>query len=339
MCYVDYMRLFWLTGIVTMGGGSGALAQDEAVTQTYVPVFEVGTGAFGIDLPGVQNTLLLEDSFDTNSKIQNLDGGYVSGVRFDVSAAIPIMETATGAVYLGVSGFYAQADQSQNSFCDGIDNEFRCGWMNPFSTTNKRGFGSGHDVTAETDRNVDYYGTAVELTLHRGSTFSFGAGVDIRRLNQDLVVFAYEDQTPDNTYDYTEWLNTTYFGAFVGVAGTVDLGGGFYLGGRGRIGPYNARTQYNGTYFQTGSSIATEVGSGTLSERRTTYIGSLRGEIGLKRNNWALLAFAEMEYIGWVPGMEYMDESNSAAGFVDETAITDNESTTYAVGVRFQINF
>lgn len=333
-----YMRFFWLTCVMTtMCGGSVAVAQSSVAVMQNGIVYEIGMGAFAMDLPDVQYSLVMEDSFDTLEKQLNHDGN-MNGIKLNASAAFPIIETAMGELYLGVSGFSARADGSHNTNCDGIDGSVRCGWQNPFGAQNKRGFGQSDNVSTRTDRDVRYNGAAVELTLRSGSIFSYVAGVDYRRLSQDLAIFMSEDQTPTNYSTYTENLDTKYVGAFVGVAGTVDLGNGFYVNGGGRIGAYLANANYNGQYEQTGTSIATETAGAMLeSGSKRTYIGSSRGEIGLNLTGATISAFGEVEQIGWVPGMQYLDTTNNSTGFVDSTAITSHKSTNYTLGVRVKI--
>ena len=195
-----YLKIYTIAGLVAMCVSPSAMAQNGLIA-------DAGVGVFGIDLPGVQFTLIEDNGFNPTSKMTNHDGE-MSGVKYDGSFAYPLMGTAMGTVYLGVTGFVAGADGGQHTTCNGISGAVRCGWLSPFNPTTVVGFGSGDDISVQAERDVAYYGGAIELTLRRSAKLSVVAGVDFRRLNQDLQIDGFEVQTPANLFTYTETLDT-----------------------------------------------------------------------------------------------------------------------------------
>jgi hypothetical protein len=123
-------------------------------------------------------------------------------------------------------------------------------------------------LKARTSKDVDLWGAAVELDRPTGapmmpglfhSTY-WGAGFDLRGLDQDMRIKGHDFTT--DLFRYDETLNTTYYGGFISFGGEYTLGmlgmGGLWerWGLRSffeaHAGLYSANTDYDGRFTPVG---------------------------------------------------------------------------------------
>jgi hypothetical protein len=260
-----------------------------------------------------------------NSESDWLDFGPATGAGIETALGIWGSSRVTGSI----KGFFANVETDDDSRC----RTSSCVVADPAGTQ----VISGPPVlVTKTDRDVDYWGGQAELkfgraepvhekpTLYRNDYFIIGA--DVRGIDQDNRLRGHSQG--DLIYRYSETLDTTYVGGYIGFGGEYSFGfipgvknvGGLYdrLGLRtfvsARAGLYNAETDYNGRYSNpaiTGSdqgNIAPLSTKTSISDDELAFIGTVsletRKQIGMRTS---LSLWTDYEYISSVPKMRYGD--------------------------------
>ena len=153
----------------------------------------------------------------------------------------------------------------------------------------------------------------------RVSDRHFGIGGDVRGIDQENKLRLTGDGFSVNSLRYTESLDTTYYGGYIGLGGEYSFGfipgiknvGGLYdrLGLRtfisARAGLYEANTDYDGRYALQFVPFNSKI---SKSNDDLAFIGTIsletRKQIGPRTS---LSLFTDYEYISSVPRLHYSD--------------------------------
>ena len=292
--------------------GVAGFAHGAAAEENFVPgpvtatTISVGGGFQFLSLPDIK----FVGVGGTTTRQKNSDFGEYGGVG---GGAI---ETRLGhfgdtLVTGQVRGFFANVDDDGTRRCYG-----GCVLADPAGIS-VDGFGY---INTKTTRDVDYWGGAVEAkfwsmesvqvrpNLYRNDYFILGG--DVRGIDQDNHLHG-RDASNATIYQYSETLDTTYYGGYVGIGGEYSLG---FLGVSGitdrfglrsfisaRAGVYGVETDYRGTYVQGPNSSAL-----ARSDDDVAFIGTLsfetRKDLG-PRSSIGL--YTDYEYISSVPEIRY----------------------------------
>jgi hypothetical protein len=270
--------------------------------------------------------------------------GSLNGWRTDAGLA----NFANGAlpggqlVSFGMSGFYAGYGGTTHSRCM-YSLTTDCAIVNiaDLSSSMPDNTGPFGNLNITTRRDVSYYGLAVDGRFGSGAPgglmdgvlsqegFPFKLGLAVRGISETANLTSV-DPTVSLPVTYKENLDTLYTGAFVGVEGNSALGEGWMVSLDAKAGLYYANTEYRGSY--TGYSFLfpvgyfQEAGAVNSSLDRGSFIGTVRFD--LKRQlPWGMVgAFAQGEYLSYVPRMVY--NNNDQADGVLWGGIAGNQAGT-----------
>ena len=289
-----------------------ARAQDMTTATVGGTTIWIGGGVQFLSLPDIRFTEQ-NGRKQKNSESDWLDFGGAAGGGIETSLGMWGNSRVTGSV----KGFFANVETDDHKRCSGS-----CVVFDPAT-----GFGSMPSTTlnTKTDREADYWGAQAELkfgraepvyekpNLYRNDYFILGA--DVRGIDQDNKLRS----SVGTVFSYTESLDTTYVGGYIGLGGEYSFGfipgvknvGGIYdrLGLRtfisGRAGLYSADTDYDGRF-------AGPLGASKISKStdELAFIGTIsletRKQIGMRSS---LSLWTDYEYISSVPQIRYADEN------------------------------
>ena len=254
-----------------------------------------------------------------------------------------------------VSGFFANVQDTDHKSCASTGS-LECEVENIVDDPHALdSIGYGH-FTTKTDRDVDYWGVGAEARFGKapqpvpdsgGYLFRLayvGIGTDVRDIDQDNTLRLRGDGPQVN---YSENLDTTYWGGFLSVGGEYNLLG--YLGvGSGwglrslvslRAGVYDANTDYTGRYAAAGDP-ATHLG---LEDDHVAFIGAAsfetRKQFGPRTS---LSLVTDYEYYSFAPQMKYLDVDVGACGGtcpgkIKRTTISDDDAFEVRTTLRLNI--
>ena len=337
--------------------GHQALQLDVGYARMHLPDFKMLTYVEPAAGPGLEDVAV--------GKQTNHDG-QVDGIRISVAVNnFASYERENGPhLNFNAKGFYERLQDKQVTRCN-FTLTTDCYYINindfdPNNLNNTDEFGTWETWTR---RDVDHWGVAVEAGL--GRTIVQGSlkdevvvtkpspwrfGLAMRGLREDIELFAFDTSVPDPIV-YDEDLDTRYYGAYVGLQRTVDLGRGFRLDLSAEIGAYGAHTEYEGNYL---GFIPVGVGvfvteTGYLELEKTT--GAIIGDVSLalhKDMSWGnLVLTAEAGYYSYVPVVRHNDNDVDAGGVAPFGVIGQNVGTSldsddmfhYSLGARLTIPF
>ncbi len=238
------------------------------------------------------------------------------------------IETALGwwggfRVSGSVEGFWSRVEDDHTTRCSG--GPTFCVVVDPAG-----GVASlSNALRTKTDREADYWGGQVELkfahaqpshvkpNVYRNDYFI--VGFDVRGIDQDNRLRGHDG--PIQVFDYSETLDTTYYGGYIGFGGEYSFGflpiigealkgsGGLYdrLGLRTflevKAGLYDAQTEYRGHIEYPFAAFGSRI---SQSNDELAFIGSVsletRKQIGTRTS---LSLWTDYEYISSVPQMKY----------------------------------
>ena len=286
---------------------------DEATATPSNVQLATRLGAFSINLPSPS---LGRSKFAGNAH------GHKLGAAISISAA----DTTLGGVFLGVDGFLAAAGDVQASSCRRPSDRVGC------AGHGNRPAGS-NTITATSRHDVTYRGAALMFGLEASPALSVFAGGDLRRLQRITTLRNVSDQHAASLFTFDATTETIYAGAFAGATGQAELGHGFFANGTARIGLYRAKAKISGRSHNMATGFSA---GGEHRTSETTYIGSLKSELGYAAGGFRIAAFAELEGIGWVPRMAY--HLNTGRD-LDVVAIRAGDAFSYTVGSRVNVKF
>jgi len=281
------------------------------------------------------------------------DDGNFDGFRFD--GGIDNISIMGGAYVMGVRGFFAWHDDSQDLQC--TDSSAPPGSFcfanplvdNPNVGQAVSGLISGMGTSLfTTDRDVNHWGVALDVAQAPGG---LRAGPAFRRIDQDTTISGRLISLgvgPDPfQLTYSEDLETNYWGAFVGADGSIDLGGGWSLQGDAEAGLYWADTDYSGNYvvtnaFSFGTANPNVNQQLSLDSDELAFIGTLKAALEKDFGAFKLAGFGRVEYISSAPDMAYNNTDISPAavdpvGNRTETRIGERYAYTASVGARVTV--
>jgi hypothetical protein len=315
--------------------GVAVLAQPVAAQDFTTATFGgttiwAGGGVQFLSLPDINFTATRNAAGgikrQTNSHKDWLDaGGSVGGG----------IETALGnwggfRVSGSVEGFWSNVEDDHTTYCRSSPGAGHCAIFDP-----SNGLGAvGSYLRTRTDREADYWGGSAELKFATGAPTEvkpeiyrndyFIAGFDVRGIDQENRLHGI--QGPLDVFTYSETLDATYTGGYIGFGGEYSFGfipvigkslkgtGGIYdrLGLRtflnATAGFYNVSSDYNGRFgsaFVPGSP--SRIG---LSEDEFAFIGTVSLETRKQLSDRTSLSlWTDYEYISDVPQMKYAGPS------------------------------
>ena len=288
--------------------------------------------------------------------------GSLNGWRTDAGLANFANGVLPGGqpVSFGMSGFYAGYGGTTHSRCM-YSLSTDCAIVNiaDLSSSMPDNTGPFGNLNVTTRRDVSYYGLAVDGrfgseaagglmdgVLAQGA-LPFKLGLAVRGLNETANLTSV-DPMVSLPVTYKENLDTLYTGAFVGIEENSALGEGWMMSLDAKAGLYYANTEYRGSYngysflFPTG--YFQETGTVNSSLDRGSFIGTVRFD--LKRQlPWGMVgAFAQGEYLSYVPRMVYNNNDQAdgvlwggIAGSQAGTRIASEGALNFTTGLNISI--
>ena len=160
----------------------------------------------------------------------------------------------------GLSGFYANYQSTDRTHCQ-VSAIADCAIVNlvDFDSTQPNSTGLLGDLHVTVRRDVDYYGTAVDVRLGgeagggqkdgpaAGAVSPFRVGVAMRGISETAKLTSVDPQV-SIPVKYKENLDTQYYGGFVGVERDRDLGNGWSVHADATAGVFYTKVNYEGRY-------------------------------------------------------------------------------------------
>jgi len=314
-------------------------------------VIELGGGVQYLDLSDLRWTFLTNNNGEIERKLNNGDLSDYGGAA-SASVYIPLGQITQNidAAAIMLSAFYSQVENSKRTQCESTADLF-CTVQNIEFVPNQVNDWVLPGFTTHADRDVDYWGSSAELTFGSGRAarppeeggflFRFshwGAGFDVRGIDQDNRIKLTYDDNPDNEVKLSDALDTTYYGGYLSVTGEFDILSYFTSGGFGsnlrsfvtlRGGVYGTDTDYSGRFTMEDQLNPLETRL-RLSDDDVAFIGGASFETRMAVGRRTSLSLrTDYEYFSHVPEMRY------AAGG-DVTRIDDDDML--AVRTQLRVN-
>jgi hypothetical protein len=345
-----------------------ALPCSIAAAQEPRPALQFGIGASALHLNDIDFTAITDFFVTEVEGHQTNHDGDFTGYKLtgDLTGLLPYRR-GDWLSTVGVRGFYSRYDDSQETRCT-FTADTDCVFFplfDPDTTIASGGSFSGgtfSDWRTTVDREVTYWGAAVELNLSREAAaaavslkdapvaaepvpFQWRVGLSMRRLDQNNSLFSEDLGFFEDPVNLHEKLDASYYGGYVGFTTWKPLADGFRIKLSGETGLYYADADYQGSYtatasFGDGAPIAQSV---TLSDSAPAFIGSLNLALERDLGPVTLGVFGEAEWISYVPKVLYNDtDLNGGAPFdvvgtQNGTALGDSSALSYTVGARVSI--
>ncbi|HWM32429.1 MAG TPA: hypothetical protein VNO69_12120 [Methyloceanibacter sp.] len=329
--------------------GLAAIAQPASAQDLTTATFGgttiwAGGGVQFLTLPDMKFTGRLDGNGNFRRQ-KNLEGDWLDAGP----AAAGGIETALGfwgnaRVTGTLKGFWAGVETDDHTSCRGPV----CVVIDPTGAVTI----SGPPVLkTKADREADYWGGQFELKFARAEAVEvrpnlyrndyFIVGADVRGIDQDTKLRGHFAGDP--IYTYKETLDTTYYGAYIGLGGEYAIplisGIGSGLGLRtfisGRAGLYAAETDYDGSFtsFVRPFDSTLELTRDTKDADELAFIGSIsletRKQIGPRSS---LSLWTDYEFISSVPKMNYIN-ANHATRIEDEAIFASRTMIRLNIGL------
>jgi hypothetical protein len=302
--------------------------------------------------------------YNTVSKMTNHNGIF-NGARMDAAFEGLRFDSGSMPGSIGLKGFYAGHHNDQASHCVPGDPPY-CAIVplfdpSPIDINNLTG-GSGEQVQFDANRRANHWGVAAEFKTPIGGGNSLRSneqplavkvGLAYRRIDQSLALNAVGDGShPGNPafyrfLAYTEGLDTSYWGGYIGFTGRTMLGNGVVLSLDGEVGLYDANSRYNGTYASSGwvfdpkALPALMTQTLALTHNQAAVIAALKLSADKNFGPFSLGVFARGEYYSYAPEMAYNDTQldflNGNRGINDGTSIAGGRAWTYSLGGKISV--
>jgi hypothetical protein len=334
-------------------GGVAHLPNDATVTASL--------GYSWFDLPSVQMVTKVGGPFfdEAVGRFTN-DDGSIGGARADLRLDNFAQHQFDGTtVSFGLSGFYSHFDGNENSHCMYSLTQ-DCAFVNivDASPTQENNTGPFGNLYISTYRQVDYYGIGVDARLadfiggYKDAPTAwvspFRVGFSFLGLDEETKVTGFDPLVCAPT-KYNEWLNTQYYGAYLGVDQSFPLYDGWLFKVNGTAGLYYAQTQYRGVYSSYapdyGVGYVTDAGAAAGATDKTTFVGTVKVGVNRDYGPMSVGMFGQADYLGYAPKVVY--NNNDYAGgapFGIEgntyTHIGSGDALNYTAGVSltFRLN-
>jgi hypothetical protein len=324
------------------------LMQDGASMTVGETVISLGGGFAYLTLPDTRFTFRYESggTGDTVSKQKN-DSFDEYGGGFSGSVSTPL-GSAFGLPWVGaVHGYWSSIDDTNRNRCT-TTNSTICAAANIIDTPGLSTVSVGGTLFSHTERDVDSWGAALELTTPNPRPIilpgimrstHWGAAFDVRGLDQDLRIHGSTAGT-STVFNYRESLDTTYYGGYITFGGEYSLFPGLYSGWGLRsfidlhAGLYSADTDYNGRFLAPGL-VGSRLG---ISNDEVAFIGGIKFETRKQFSPRASLSLvSEYDWYSYAPAMRYNDGDGQSDGIVNRTHITDGDAFSERTSLRLTI--
>jgi hypothetical protein len=364
---LEYDGLRVMTGVRIIPDGQDLLQGESLesllarLEESHVPTnagLSMSAGYSWFGLPDMKMVTVVGGPLFNQALGQIDDGdGSLNGWRTDLR----LSNFASGAlpdgnlVSFGLSGFFANYQGITKSHCM-YTLTTDCAIANIVDTDPARQNNTGWlgNLNVVADRNVNYYGVAVDFRLGDGGwKDSPGAqylspikfGVAIRGLDEAAKLTSV-DPYVSIPAQYKESLNTQYYGVFIGLEQKQSLGEGWIAGLDATAGLYYADTEYQGRYLgytPSGSGYIQDYGSLNTSLDRSSFIGTLKLTLSRELGWGTAGVFGQGEYLSYVPRIGYNNNDLAAGapwGIVGTqvgTRIKSDDAFNYTTGLSLSL--
>ena len=214
----------------------------------------------------------------------------------------------------------------------------------------------GETITYASRRRVSHWGAAFELeTPSSGAktapALAWKAGPAFRRIGQDFDLNSKGINlagTSTGITTYSETLNTSYWGGYVGLIGKLRPAKGLSFTLDGEVGLYGAHTEYNGRYAASGATESGNPGanlSQSLALDRNTLAVIAALKLSAEQDFGALRlgAFVRGEYYSYAPSVAYNDTDltggvgQNLVGANNGTSLRNSNAFTFSTGARITV--
>ncbi|MGO9474442.1 MAG: outer membrane beta-barrel protein [Rhodomicrobium sp.] len=352
--YLGYNDVRVMTGIRIIPDGQDLLngeSLDSLIDRLGYARRPIGSeltvsgGYSWFGLPDMKNVTIVGGSLFNQAIGEETTGdGNLNGWRTDARLA-NFAQAATpfgNLLSFGVSGFFANYQGTTSSHCNyGLTTDCAIVNIADGSSSLPNNTGPFGNLNVETNRDVNYYGVAVDAQLGWWAAGGykdgpvqelspFRVGVAMRGLDETANMTSI-DQLVCDPAKYKEILNAHYYGGYVGVERKEPIGEGWIVGVDATAGIYYTDTEYQGHY--NGYTAIVPVGyfqdSGYVnsSTEKGSFIGTVR--LDLKRQlEWGTVGvFGEGEYLSYVPRIVY--NNNDQANGVPWGGLSGNQVGTH----------
>ena len=288
----------------------------------------VGGGVQYLSLPDIRFNFITNDTGTTLRKYNNSnfeEYGPAATARIET----PIGQWGSQTVFGAVHGFFASIEDSERHTCHpgaatscSYDNIVDTDIRDKFPARGNLGpLGAGALLT-NTSRDVDFWGVGLEAKV-AGPQRNYGlvrqiywaAGGDVRGLDQDIGIRG-SDNLQGRIFDYSENLDTTYYGGYLALGGEYSLFPSLYAGWglrsflTAQVGVYDAETDYSGHYRTPAGPLVPPPANSrlSLSDSNVAVIASVKSETRKQFGPRTSLSWlSEYEWYSWAPEMHYND--------------------------------
>jgi hypothetical protein len=351
------------------GESLGSLATRFGQARTPSGDLDVSFGYAFLHVPEMRMATVVGGPFYDKAigRVKNDDGDF-NGARIDARLSnFARAEVGGRDVAFGVSGFYAGFGDTTKSHC-AYSLKTDCAIVNivDFDAKNPNNTGPFGDLHMRTERDIRYYGVSLDFTpgwISEGGYKDYGGYKDTPVVIDDAPLFRFgvslrglDERTKLVSHDflvcdpvkYKEFLDTQYYGGYVGVSFKREAGWGWTLDVDATGGLYYASTQYQGRYSGyapvIGLGYLAETGSANDSRDDVSFIGGLRAAIQ-RETTWGKVGvYAQGEYLSYVPRMAYNNNDRAnflsfpIAGNQQGTQIKSGDGYTLSTGVSVKLN-
>lgn len=355
-----------LMAFLSAGPFNNAFAQDNK------PVLSFGIGWSALNIDDIEFAAITDFFATEVLEHQSNEDGSLNGYKLTAELAkLSHHRHRNWLLTSGLKGFYSRYEDEEQTRCLFTSNT-DCKFIplvdpDPSGTIGVAGGadasgGLFSDWLTDVERQVVYWGAAIELSFSREATlsqslkdgpvlaapapFQWHLGLSFRQLNQDVFLFS-EDRGPTlDPVTLDDDLDTNYYGAYAGFSSWKELGAGYRLRLSGETGLYYAQTDYYGAYTASNSlgddqPVAASI---ALSDVSPAFIGSLQLLLEKNLGGQATLGlFTEAEWLSYVPKVLYNDTDLNGGGIFDivgdqnGTALGDGAAFAYTIGARIRI--
>ncbi|MEL7048584.1 MAG: hypothetical protein AAFO75_06420 [Pseudomonadota bacterium] len=341
-------RLAGLALVSVLAGGP-ALAQDQASATYGNTTVSIGGGTAILDLPDQQFIKIIP----TFAIPGTVSGRFTTADDFSREIGWNVNGTITAPLgahrWITASGFWAQIDDKDNTTCTdsaGAACVVNALVSDPALLSFAGAVLVGESLFTTSEREVDQAGLSVEVKQLLAPGVSrqahdaayFGLGVDWRAIYQDTTLDMTRSVNTAFDLNYSEELNTNYYGIFAAYGGdyTPLLLSGFWnrlgLQSSFRVqgGIYYADTDYSGSLREASSPVVLN-SDATDSSDDFAFIGRLTTETRKQLSARATLSLkSEFEYYSFVPSINYNDNINGGALSGPNVGTTIDDEDAYA---------
>jgi len=333
-------------------GASAAILTAPALgadsTQVGNATITVGGGVARLTLPDIEFTQQSTvPGLNTIFKHENEDIAWKFGWALEGVGEVAV-DSMFGVDTIGVRGFYADYEDTTTLNCGLNTGPTVCSVtnivddpnaQNKFGLVDFSGLTPQAAASLRTEREVDHWGIALEgksgapnaLAITSNSFVALGG--DYRTIEQDIRIRGQNtgnvgvvavNPTGAVVFDYTEDLDTDYWGAYIAGGADYELpffggmtsGLGLKTSIRGQVGIYYVDADYTGRYSANGALIPgpvapipfADTGSLSLSTDDIAVIAGVTLETQMPITRRAAVSLkSTYEYYSWVPDMQYND--------------------------------